>query len=245
MKQKHNAKRIIMLIENNSFRRDVRVSQEAQALIYAGYHVSVICPGTKGQPGHEVFNGVNVYYYPSPYQGKGFLSYIFEYSYSLLAMFLLTLYIHFHEGFDIIHAANPPDTTVFIAAFYKIIGKQFIFDHHDLAPEIFKVRFGVQRKAKLLVYRVLIYLERLSCKLADHVIATNQSFKLIEMERGKIPGEKITIVRNGPDLDRLKPTDPIPEIKQMGKVVIVYLGIMGFQDGVDHLLMRYIYWLIN
>lgn len=236
MKQKHNAKRIIMLIENNSFRRDVRVRQEAQALIRAGYHVSVICPNIKGQPSHEVFNGVNVYYYPSPYQGKGFLSYIFEYSYSLLAMFLLTLYIHFHEGFDIIHAANPPDTTVFIAAFYKIIGKQFIFDHHDLAPEIFKVRFGVQRKAKLLVYRVLIYLERLSCKLADHVIATNQSFKLIEMERGKIPGERITIVRNGPDLDRLKPTDPIPEIKQMGKVVIVYLGIMGFQDGVDHLL---------
>ena len=244
MTQKYNVKRIIMLVENNSFRRDVRVRQEAQALIRAGHHVSVICPGTKGQPGHEVFNEVNIYYYPSPYQGKGFLSYIFEYGYSLVAMFLLTIRIHIREGFDIIHAANPPDTTFFIAAFYKIFGKQFIFDHHDLAPEIFKVRFGTQRKIKLLVYLVLIYLENLSCKLADHIIATNQSFKLIEMERGKVPSEKITIVRNGPDLDRLKPTDPISEIKQIGKTVIVYLGIMGFQDGVDRLLNA-LYLLFN
>jgi glycosyltransferase involved in cell wall biosynthesis len=244
MIQKKDIKRILMLVENNPFRRDVRVRQEAQALIYAGYQVSVICPAASGQSFHEVFNGVDIYCYPSPYQGKGFLSYIFEYSYSLLSMFFLTMYLYVCRGFDIIHAANPPDTAVFIAVFYKLLGKQFIFDHHDLAPEVFKVRFDTEKKLNHFIYQILIYMEYLSCMFADHVIATNQSFKLLEMERDNVPGERITIVRNGPDLDRLRLVDPISEIQQKGKTIIVYLGIMGFQDGVDHLL-KALYHLVN
>ncbi len=244
MMKKSNPQRILMLVENNPFRKDIRVRQEAHALVLAGYHVSVICPAAGGQSFHEVFDGVNIYCYPSPYQGKGFLSYIFEYGYSLFAMFLLTVYLSFREGFDIIHAANPPDTAVFIAAFYKLFGKKFVFDHHDLAPDIYKLRFDTQNKANRLVYDVLVYLEYLSCNLADHVIATNQSYKLIEIERDRIPSERITVVRNGPALDRLKQANPIPEIKKMGRTVIVYLGIMGFQDGVDHLL-RALYLLVN
>jgi glycosyltransferase involved in cell wall biosynthesis len=233
---KNDTKRVLMLVENNSFRKDVRVRQEAQALIQAGYHVSVICPAMCGQSFHEVLNGVNIYCYPTPYQGRGFLSYAFEYGYSLLAMFFLTIYLYIREDFHIIHAANPPDTAVFIAAFYKLFRKKFVFDHHDLAPEIYKVRFGDQKKVDRLVYQILVYLEKLSCKVADHVIATNQSYKFIEMERDRISSERITIVRNGPDLDRLKPVAPISELQQLGRTVIVYLGIMGFQDGVDHLL---------
>jgi glycosyltransferase involved in cell wall biosynthesis len=244
MTHTHNTKRVLMLVENNPFRRDVRVRQEAQALIHAGYQVSVICPAANGQSFHEVFNGVDIYCYPSPYQGKGFLSYIFEYGYSLLSMFSLTMYLYAYRGFDIIHAANPPDTAVLIAVFYKLLGKQFIFDHHDLAPEVFKVRFDTEKKVNQFIYQILIYMEYLSCKFADHVIATNQSFKLLEMERNNVPGERITIVRNGPDLDRLKLVDPISEIQRKGKATIVYLGIMGFQDGVDHLL-KALYHLVN
>lgn len=234
--QKHKNRRVLMLVENNPFRRDIRVRQEAYTLVQAGYCVSVICPAVQGHPFYKVYQGVHVYSYPFLFQGKGFLGYIFEYGYSLISMLLLTLYVFIREGFDIIHAANPPDTAVFIAVFYKLFGKRFIFDHHDLAPEIFMVRFSNQKKLNKLVYQLLIELERLSCKFADHMIATNQSFKTIEMERHHVPGDRITVVRNGPDLDRLKPVAPLPGIQQPGKTIIVYLGIMGFQDGVENLL---------
>jgi glycosyltransferase involved in cell wall biosynthesis len=228
--------RVLMLVENNTYLKDVRVIQEATSLTKAGCQVSVICQSNLGRPWREVVDGVNVLMYPSPPSKGSFLAYVWEYGYSLIAMFFLSFFVLWQPGFDVIHAANPPDTAVIIAAFYKLFGKQFIFDHHDLAPEIYKLRFGSQKKTNRLVYQILVYFEKLSCQLADCVVATNQSFKLIEMERDHISGGKITIVRNGPALERFKPEDPILEIQQTGKMIIVYLGIMGFQDGVDHLL---------
>lgn len=236
--------RVLMLVENNTYLKDIRVFQEANALYKAGYQVSVICQSNPGHPLHEKLGDINVLAYPSVPSKGGFLSYLFEYSYSLIAMFILSFIVLCKPGFDIIHAANPPDTAVMIAAFYKLFGKQFIFDHHDLAPEIYKVRFGDQKKANRMVYQILLLLEKLSCQLADHIITTNQSYKLIEIERNQIQFDRITIVRNGPALDRLKLVSPIPEIQRMGKIIIVYLGIMGFQDGVDHLINA-LYLLVN
>lgn len=229
-------KHVLMLIENNPLRRDVRVRQEAEALIQAGYRVSVISPGIPGQGFHETFNGIDLYSYPSPYQGRGFVGYAYEYGYSLAVMFALTTFLFFRRGFDVIHAANPPDISVFIGMFFKLFGKKYVFDHHDLSPEIFKVRFGTEKRITLLVYRILLFLERLSCRVADRVVATNQSYKSIEMNRTGIPAEKIAVVRNGPALERLKPVEPSPGLQRAGKTTLVYLGIMGFQDGVDHLL---------
>lgn len=224
--------RVLMLLENCSYPADRRVSVEAEALTTAGYHVSVICPKASGQPWWEVLNGVRVYRYPMPPAANSFLGYFWEYGYSMVAAFLLSMVVCWREGCDIVHAHNPPDTFVFIAAFYKILGKRFIYDHHDLAPEMYYARFG--GRGNRLVYHVLIFLEKLSCRLADHVITTNQSYKQIEMQRGRVSEECITIVRNGPDLHRLQPV--APTLRAPEKTVIGYVGVMGFQDGVDYLL---------
>jgi glycosyltransferase involved in cell wall biosynthesis len=162
------------------------------------------------------------------------LGYIWEYGYSLVATFILSLIVWIRPGFDIIHAANPPDTAVLIALFYKLFGKQFVFDHHDLVPDMYKVRFtdGGNR----LIDQILIWLEKLTCRFADHIIATNESYKSVEMQRGGVPEERITIVRNGPKLERMTVVEPDAGLKARGKVIIAYVGIMGVQDGLDYLL---------
>jgi glycosyltransferase involved in cell wall biosynthesis len=233
---KQSPKRVLMLVENNPLWRDVRVRQEAQALKDAGYAVSVVCPGMTGRGFHEEMDGIHIFTYPPAYQGRGFLGYAFEYGYSLLAMFAVTLYVFARKGFDVIHAANPPDTAVLIAIFYKLFGKRFVYDHHDLSPEVFSMRFGTDKGMPRFIYGVLVFLERLSCRVADHVITTNQSYKNIELQRSKIPESRITIVRNGPDLSRLQQVDFPSDLRRAGKTTIGYLGIIGYQDGVNHLL---------
>jgi glycosyltransferase involved in cell wall biosynthesis len=223
---------VLMLLENNPYPADPRVFLEANALTTAGHHVSVICPRHPGQRWHEVLNGVSVYRYPTPPAANSSLGYVWEYAYSMAATFVLSLLVCWREGCDIVHTHNPPDTFVFIATFYKLLGKRFIYDHHDLAPEMYYARFG--GCGNRLIYHVLAFLEKLSCRLADHVITTNQSYKQIEMQRGRVSEERITIVRNGPDLHRLQPTAPTP--RPPGKTIIGYVGAMGFQDGVDYLL---------
>jgi len=226
--------RVLMLLENSSYPWDGRVRKEARALAAAGYRVSVICPLSPGQPWREVIDGVHVYRFPAPSAGNGFLGYLWEYGYSIVATFFLSLLVLLREGFDVVHAHNPPDTFVLVAGFYKLLGKCFVYDHHDLAPEMYYARFG--GSGNRLVYHTLVLLEKLSCRFADHVIATNQSYKTVEMQRGHVPEQRITIVRNGPDLDCLQSRESGPDLRQKGKAIIGYVGLMGFQDGVDYLL---------
>jgi glycosyltransferase involved in cell wall biosynthesis len=232
--KRHDKNRILMLLENRPYPQDVRVRREANALAAAGYSVSVICPSDPGQPSRETVSGVRVYRYAMPTPASGFFGYLWEYGYSMAASFLISLRIFLLEGFDVVHAHNPPDTFVFIALFYKLFGKHFIFDHHDLSPEMYQVRFpgGGSR----LVYRVLVFLEKLTCRFANHVIATNESYRRVEMQRGGVPESQITIVRNGIELQRLRKFEPVPELRKKGKNIIAYVGVMGFQDGVDYLL---------
>jgi glycosyltransferase involved in cell wall biosynthesis len=223
-----------MLLENQTYPRDFRVRREATALTQAGYQVSVICPADIGQPSREILNGVRVYRYAAPRSASGFLGYLWEYGYSMAVSFAMSLKLFLSEGFDVIHAHNPPDTFVFIAGFFKLFGKHFVFDHHDLSPEMYQSRFpdGGSR----LVYRALLSLENLTCRLADHVIATNESYRKIEMERDHVPEERITIVRNGIELCRLHGTEADHAMRHNAKTIIGYVGVMGFQDGVDYLL---------
>lgn len=232
--KKQPSTRVLMLLENSYYPQDPRVRRESRALLAAGYEVSVICPAKSGQPRRETVNGARVYRYPKPRPLNGSIGYLWEYSYSMAATLLASLEVFWRDGFDIIHAANPPDTFVFIAALYKLLGKRFVYDHHDLAPEMYEARFGV--KGRGLIYRAQVLLEKLSCRLADTVIATNQSYKAIEMRRDGVPEERITVVRNGPDLSLFQDAKPDPALKQDGKTLIVFAGVMGPQDGVDYLL---------
>jgi len=137
------------------------------------------------------------------------------------------------EGFDLIHVHNPPDTLFTIGLFYKLLGKKFIFDHHDLSPELFLSRFSSK---KSIIYEGLVLTERLSCKVADRVIATNESYKEIEIKRDRVKLQDIFVVRNGPDLGRLRLVEPDAKLKGMSKIILGYVGDINPQDGVDYLL---------
>lgn len=224
--------RILMLVENNDYSRDVRVRQEALSLAGNGYHVDVICPGPRfGMECTEL--GVRIWRYRSPFSGKGFFGYLLEYGFAMTASFVLSLRIAVERGFDVVHAHNPPDTFVFIGLFYKLFGKSFVFDHHDLAAELYRfARFDGGYKP--LVYRLLLALEKLSCSVADHVIVTNESYRQLALTRSGVAAERVTVVRNGPELrNRRAVAKSVP--KPAGKI-IGYVGIMGQQDGVDLLI---------
>src|SRR5262249_16157249 len=136
--------RVLMLLENSTYPRDPRVRREAKALADAGYQVSVICPAGPGQPWREKLDGIRIYRYPAPPAADSMLGYIWEYGYSMVATFILSLLVLMCEGYDVVHAHNPHDMFVFIAAFYKVFGKRFVYDHHDIAPELYYARFGVK-----------------------------------------------------------------------------------------------------
>jgi glycosyltransferase involved in cell wall biosynthesis len=227
-------RRVLMLLENQPYPQDGRVRRESFTLAAAGYQVTIICPRNGIQPRHETVDGVRVLRYPTPPAGGGLLGYLFEYGYSTAITFVFSIWVALRGGFDIIHSHNPPDTMFVIGAFFKLFGKRYVFDHHDLSPEMYNARFD--GKGNRLVFKALEVLERLSCRVADRVIATNQSYREMEMRRGKVPPEKITIVRNGPELGRVKRVAPDEELRGKASTIIGYVGIMGYQDGVDYLL---------
>lgn len=224
--------RVLMLLENNDFSRDVRVRQEARSLVAAGFSVDVICPGQ--QAGMEkVRDNLRVWRYRSRFSGDGLKGYLLEYGYAMFMSLAISIRIAMRDGVDVIHAHNPPDTFVFIGLLFKLFGRKFVFDHHDLSPELYRyARFSSGHNRT--VYRVLLGLEKLSCRVADHVIVTNESYRDLAVRRSEVPRERVTVVRNGPEL-RTPYRSPTPHAG-IDKLTIGYLGIMGFQDGVDLLL---------
>lgn len=231
---KSHGKRVLMLLENSDFPADIRVRHEAKVLSLAGYRVFVICPKFKALFWHEIINDIEVYRYFAPPSAGGFLGYLLEYGYSLLAIFIISLIVCITRGFDIVHTAQPPDAFAFIAAFYKLFGKLYVLDLHDLSPELYHARF--EGKGNVILYEILIWLEGLSFRLADHVISTNESYKEVAIRRGFVEEHRITIVRNGPDLDELQSSSVDPALRKYGKSIIGYVGVIGFQDGVNNLL---------
>lgn len=223
-----------MLLENHQYPFDDRVRREATTLVGAGYEVSVISPKKNGQRFAETISGVHVYRYPEAPEIGGAAGHLLEYAHATVITAILSLLVLARRGFDVIHAHNPPDTFVVIAAFYKMFGKKFVFDHHDLSPEMYRARLRGNGSAFL--HRALIVFEKLSCRLADHVISTNESYKAMAMKRSGVPESRITIVRNGPDLARLVAVDPDLELVARGQTIIGYVGVMGFQDGIDYLI---------
>ena len=224
---------ILMLLENNPYPFDVRVRQEAQACIGASYRVSVISPSRQGQPWREIIDGVSVYRYPGPREGHSAIAFLWEYGYSLLAMFILSLFIWLRDDFDVVHAHNPPDIMCLIGIWYKLWGKYFVFDHHDLSPEIWIVRSGEQNS---LLYKILRLFEMISYRVSDRIIVTNESYRNIGRERNIIDDTKIVTVRNGPDIHHFHQVEPDALLQATGRPIVAYVGLIGPQDGVDYLL---------
>ena len=254
---KASAGKILMIVEN-PLPQDTRVINEAARLAEAGYKVSAIAKKYPDQATQEMLFGVNIYRVPwfevfkksTESNSKLFalffkiatkVGYIIEYFYFTFVAFLYSLYILFKAGFDVVHLHNPPNTLFVIGLFYRLLGKKFVFDHHDLSPELFLSRYNAQGG---IVYKTLLLEEKLCLRSANLVIATNESYKEIDIKRGKKKPEDIFVVRNGPDLNLFKPIEPDLELKKTEKKILVYIGVMGPQDGVDYLL-RSLHVLVN
>jgi glycosyltransferase involved in cell wall biosynthesis len=223
----------LIIVENLPVPFDRRVWQEATTLQQAGYQVSIICPKGKGyEKGHEVIDNIHIYRHALPVEASGALGYAIEYSWALFWEFLLTLRVLWTRGFDVIHACNPPDTIFLIGGLFKLIGKKFIFDHHDINPELYEAKFG----RRDVFYKLLVALERWTFRTANVSIATNESYKKIAVQRGGKRPERVFIVRSGPDLRRLKIVPPVPELKHGRQYLVGYVGVMGKQEGIDYLL---------
>ncbi|MDH5669680.1 MAG: glycosyltransferase family 4 protein [Nitrospira sp.] len=243
--------RVLMLVENH-FPGDVRVKNEADMLTSAGYAVTVIgLQGKKDTVANRVVDGIQVYLIPrvtlftKTRKDKptglqriwlrivALMGYMWEYLYFTGACLAMSLYVAMKHGFDVIHAHNPPDTLFLVAAVYKPFGKKFVFDHHDLCPELYRSRYAADNG---ILTSLLGLFEKGSLGLADVTIATNESYRRIQIERGNVKPENVFVVRNGPNLKRVASRTPSERLRLMNKNILCYVGALNPQDGVDYLL---------
>ncbi len=226
-------KHILIIVENAPVPNDPRVWREAKALLNNNYDVTVICPkGINSDDTYEYREGVHIYRHSVPREEESVIGYVKEYFVALFSEWFLSFRLFIRKPFDVIHACNPPDNIFLIGIFYKLFGVKFIFDHHDLAPEQYVAKFG----RKDFLYRVLLILEKLTFRLADISIATNNSYKEIAIKRGGMNPKKVFIVRNGPELDKFNKVPAKKSLKYGKKFLVGYVGSMGKQDGIDFLL---------
>ena len=224
-------RRVLIIVQNLPVPFDRRVWLECQALVSAGYRVAVVCPKGRGDPAYQVVDTVELYKYRPYAPGGSKIGFITEYVYSFLATAWLTFKARRKGRFAVLQACNPPDIFWPIGmALRALDGTRFVFDHHDLCPELFESRFPDGPK---LPYRGLRALERRTHRTADHVISTNDSYRDIAIRRsGKAPGD-VTVVRTGPDPDKLRRGPADPAQRRGRRYLAAYIGVMGPQDGVD------------
>jgi glycosyltransferase involved in cell wall biosynthesis len=226
-------KKILMIVENLPVPFDRRVWQEANTLKNNGAEITIICPkGDKESSKFEVIHGIKIYRHPVPIEGNSALGFAFEYAISLYWEFVLAIRIYFSERFQAIHACNPPDLIFLVALPFKLFGVKFIFDHHDINPELYLAKFG----KKNILYYLLVFLERMSFRFSDISIATNDSYKAIAVERGHLDPDNVFVVRSGPKPERLKIQPADQDLKHGKSILIGYVGVIGQQEGIDHLL---------
>jgi glycosyltransferase involved in cell wall biosynthesis len=226
-------RKILIIVENATVPPDTRVWKEALALKKAGYAVTVLCPQKRGfDQGYEFIEEIHIYRHPLPEEGNGIWGYIWEYGCALFWQCLYTWWIFLRRGFQVIQACNPPDDIFLVALPFKLMGVKFIFDHHDADPELYRAKYDRED----LLYKTLVWLERLTFYFSDVVISTNLSYKEIALTRGCVAPGDVFVVRNGPDLRRFKLVPPNPTLKYGKRNLIGYIGAMAAQDGLDILL---------
>ncbi|MBT0566277.1 glycosyltransferase [Williamsia sp. CHRR-6] len=229
---------IVVLVENLSVPMDRRVWQESRALVDAGYDVTVICPlgRTTDTEREVVIDGVRILRYPLRAATGGPAGYPREYVMALAHTLRLLLKVRCSRRIDVLHACNPPDFFFPLGLLLRPWGARFVYDQHDLVPELFESRFSPTNRVGPALLAVTRMLERLTYATADGVIATNHSYRRVAIERGKVHPESVTVVRSAPDLSRFVPTPPDPDLRRGKQFMAAYLGVMGPQDGVDYAL---------
>lgn len=226
------AGKALILVENLSVPSDRRVWQESTALRDAGWEVHVICPQgtTRDAEAETVIDSIAIHRYPLQAASGGPSGYAKEYACALWHTFRLARRV---GRVDVVHACNPPDLLCLIAAVFKLWGARFVFDQHDLVPELYQSRF---QRGEDLLYRAVCALERLTYRLADVVISTNESYRDVALTRGRLRPEKVFVVRSAPRVEQFHPVPVEPELRRGKRHLLCYLGVMGPQDGVDHAL---------
>lgn len=228
-----NRKNVLIIVENLPVPFDRRVWLESISLKENGFIVSVICPKGKGfEKEYELIEGIHIYRHGLPDESSSIMGYMKEYACALFHQFRLARKVYREHSFSILHACNPPDLIFIVALWFKLFyNVKFVFDHHDLNPELYESKFN----RRDLFYKILLYAERLTFMSADRVISTNHSYKEIAISRGGKKPEQVHIVRSGPRMDRFKPIAPDPKYKKGREFMVGYLGVMAEFDGVDHL----------
>ena len=226
-------KSVLIIVENLPVPFDSRVWKEALALEKAGYDVAVLSPRGKGyQQNHEVLEGVHIYRHPMPKEGNTPLGYLWEYGCALFWECLYAWWIFVTRGFQVIQGCNPPDNIFLVALPFKLFGVKYVFDHHDANPELYLSKY--ERKDAF--YKVQVWLEMLTYRFSDVVMATNESYKSLAVSRGGRKPQDVFVVRNGPDLESFNPVPPLAELKYGKTYLVGYVGTMSIQEGLDILL---------
>lgn len=230
------ARHVLVIVQNLPVPLDRRVWLECQALRANGYDVSVICPKGPGDPSYEEIDGVRIFKYRPAPPARGLVGFAVEFAYSWVRTAALSLRVARRRRFDVIQACNPPDTYWLLALLWRAAGVRFVFDQHDLNPELFLSRFGEPTSSlRRMEFATLGWLERMTYRWSHKVISTNESYRRIAMTRGRRRPEDVTVVRSGPDTRTMRPVYP-PDPRPEDGAELVYLGIMGPQDGVDNVL---------
>jgi glycosyltransferase involved in cell wall biosynthesis len=223
-------RKILIIVENLPVPFDGRVWKEACALHQHGYEVSVLSPRGKGfRKTHEVLEGVHIYRHPMPSEGNTPLGYLVEYTAALFWQVLFTWWIFLARGFHVIQGCNPPDDIFFVALPFRIFGVKYIFDHHDANPELYLAKYV----RKDLFYKAQTWLEKLTYMSSDVVMATNESYGRIAINRGKLDPNDVFVVRNGPDLEKFRLAPEQPRLKYGKRFLIGYVGTISVQEGLD------------
>ena len=227
--------RVVKVVTNNAVPYDRRVWLEAVTLATAGHEVTVVCPREPDAPeGRVRLEGIDIERYRLPFEGRSSIGLVAEFAWSFVAVLVRLVSIRMRKGpIDVLHAANPPETLWPIAWIMQRGRTRFVFDHHDLSPEMYVAKGG---RADDLAHRALVWMERRTFRQADLVISTNGSYADLARPRGGVSNDKIVVVRSAPDVSRWSVTAPDPQVAKDKQFVVGYLGEMGDQDGIEHLL---------
>ena len=229
-----DSRKVLIIVENLPVPFDTRVWQEATTLAMNGYTVSVICPKGKGYTQEEEYlQGVHIFRHDLPAEGNGAVGYAKEYLTALKEELRLAKKVYKEIGFDVIHGCNQPDDIYMVAKHFKKYGVKYVFDHHDICPELFEAKFG---KTSGLLYKSQLWLEKQTYKHCTFAFVTNESYKKIAIERGKMNPNNVIVLRSGPKLERMRIMPPVESIKRGYKYMVGYLGVIGQQEGIEYLL---------